>query len=250
MQRSLIITIVILAVTGLALTGCCGFGGRAIEDIAEELESSGTADFAGTYQVAGEGYKAVLTITKTGDGYHLEWNLPDGSTHYGKGIVVDDVLGAFFSTSDGSNAGVVAYKKDAKGVTGLWTVAGGEQLSSEKTSGSATLRRGSADLEGEYTVSGTNPGPGSYRGDLSVLKSGEAWSARWLTGGEIYGTGLDVDGVLVLGYGDAAGAGVAVYRIRGDDLHGYWLYATYAEMSAKTSVNTGTEKAKRTGDVE
>jgi hypothetical protein len=244
MKKSLIITIAILAVSGLALSGCCGFGGRAVEDV-EEVQTTSSVDFAGTYEVAGDGYTATLSISKAGKGYHLKWIMADGSLHYGKGLVLDDVLGAFYSTPDGSSAGVVAYKKSADGITGLWTPAGGEELSYEKTSGAATLRASSRDIEGEYAITGTNPGGGSYEGQLSILATDETWAARWLTGGEVYGTGLSIGNVLVLAYGNEAGAGIACYDIKGSRLDGIWMFAEYTQLSSKASISTGTETANK-----
>lgn len=245
MKKSLIITAAILAISGLTLSGCCGKLAREAYEEAEEVRTTSAADFAGTYAVQGDGYTAKLDISKTGKGYHLKWVMADGSVHYGKGLVKDAVLGAFYSNLDGSAAGVAAYKKSADGITGLWVPAAGEKLFSEKTSGAATLRASSRDLEGEYTVSGTNPDLSSYEGQLSILATGEAWAARWITGGEVYGTGLTVDDVLILAYGNDAGAGVAVYEIKGSRLDGIWTFAEYTQMFRSYSISTGTEKAKR-----
>lgn len=245
MKKNLIITVAILAISGLALTGCCGKLAREAYEETEELRTTSSEDFAGTYEVAGEGYSATLSISKAGKGYHLKWLMADGSLHYGKGLVLNDVLGAFYSNLEGSAAGVVAYKKSEEGITGLWVPAGGEELFSEKTSGAATLRASSRDLEGEYTVTGTNPDLSSYEGQLSILKTGEAWAARWMTGGEVYGTGLTIDDVLVLAYGNEAGAGVACYEIKGSMLDGIWTFVEYTQMSSKASISTGTEKAKK-----
>jgi hypothetical protein len=244
-KKNLIITIAILAISGLALSGCCGRLAREAYEEMEEVSTTSAADFAGTYTVQGEGYTATLDISKTGKGYHLRWVMADGSIHYGKGLVVNDVLGAFYSNLDGSAAGVVAYKESEEGITGLWVPAAGEELFYEKTSGTATLRASSRDLEGEYTITGTNPDLSSYEGQLSILKTGEAWAARWMTGGEVYGTGLTIDDVLILAYGNEAGAGVAVYEIEGSRLDGIWTFVEYTQMSSKASISTGTEKAKK-----
>jgi hypothetical protein len=245
MKRSLIITIAVLAISGLTLSGCCGKLAQKAYEEAEEASTTSSEDFTGTYEVAGDGYTATLSILKAGKGYHLKWVMADGSIHYGKGVVVDEVLGAFYSSPDGSSAGVVAYKKSKDGITGLWAPAGGEELFSEKTSGAVTLRASSPNLEGEYTVTGTNPDGSAYEGQLSILATDETWAAKWSTGTEVYGTGLSIDDVLILAYGNEAGAGIACYEIKGSRLDGIWMFAEYTDLSSKASISTGTEKANK-----
>jgi len=246
MRKSLIITVAILAISGLALTGCCGKLFREAYEEVEEAQTTSSAKFAGTYAVEGDGYTATLSIQKTGKGYHLKWDMPDGSAYYGKGLEMNEVLGVVFSQEAGSGAGVVAYKKAGDGITGLWVSAGGEQLFYEKSGGAATLRASSRELEGEYSITGTNTDGSTYEGKLNILATGEAWSAQWLTGGgEVYGSGMVADNVLVLGYGNEEGLGVAVYEIKASKLDGIWMFAEYAGMSRAGTIYTGTEKAKK-----
>jgi len=240
MRKKWILAVALFVAWGSGLS-CGARGGK------DEGSVRGAAPgFAGTYEVAGEGYTATLTVTQTGEGYHLVWDVDDGTRFYGKGLVVNDVLGVVFARSDGSGSGVVAYKKLNGEMSGLWASAGGETLSGEKAKSAAALRASSLDLEGTYAVTGTNPNGSNYGGELSLIGTGETWAAKWVTGGvEVYGTGLVVDNVAVLGYGNEAGVGVAVYEATTSGLDGIWMFTDYADLSSRSPITTGTEEARK-----
>lgn len=238
MRKLLLPTLITVLLLG---TGCEKLGGLFGGKKDEGLTRS-SVDFSGSYQVEGDGYTGALTITKTGKGYRLEWSLDDGSYYYGKGLVAGDVLGAVYSSGYGG-AGVVAYKKTGKELSGLWCTAGGEALYSEKTPGVSKLPPGTLDVAGEYKVKGSNPDGGSYSGELNIVETGETWTAQWLIGSEVYGSGLVVDDILILGYGDDYGIGVAIYEVSDTKLSGIWTYTAYDDLASAGTLKTGTEKA-------
>lgn len=247
MRKRWIWAAAVVVVAALAFTGCARKRDKDEKLTVEERKAEvAGVDFSGSYQIEGEGYSGTLDIEKTGKGYHLEWSI-GSETHYGKGIEMEGVLGAVFGSESGA-AGVVAYKKTVGGITGLWAVAGGTELEYEKTKEASTLKASDTDVEGVYTVRGTNPNGSSYSGRLEILAAEEALVAQWLTGEDLsqetYGSGLVIDDVLVLAYGDDAGDGVAVYEIDDDELHGLWLYVLYEEMSEKSDIEIGTENAE------
>jgi len=240
-MRKLLIPVLITVL--LAGTGCEKlqglFGGGDKEG---KVKVSGV-DFSGAYDVAGDGYTGTLTITKTGKGYHLEWLLEDGSYYYGAGLVAGDVLGAVYSSGYGG-AGVVGYKKQGRELSGLWCTAGGEALFTEKTSGASSLSAGSHDVAGEYTAKGKNPDRSSYTGALNIIETGETWAAQWIIDVEVYGTGLVVDDILIIGFGDEYGVGVACYEISETKLNGVWTNVDYDGLAESAPLETGSETCK------
>lgn len=241
------IAITVFAVFALALTACGGGKPADKDDTDQDTgETTRAADFEGTYQVEGPDYTATLKIKKTGDGYHMEWTMADGSAFYGKGLVVNDVLGAVYDAGDASSSGITAFKKDGDGITGLWTSPDGEIFGFEKTAGAAKLRPANVDLEDIYAVAGKNPDGSDYTGQLMIFAEGDAWFAEWLIGeDELYGAGLAIDNVLVLGYGNDEFLGVNVYEIDDSDLDGIWMDTDYTSLLYEEDIEAGTEKAIR-----
>ncbi|MBN2252038.1 MAG: hypothetical protein JW724_08220 [Candidatus Altiarchaeota archaeon] len=247
MRKTLAILTTALVIMGSSMG--CGSGGSKekpyFDDSLPHKTSLPTEDiFSGDYKVLGPEYEASLNIHKTGQGYHLEWTFPDGAKHYGKGIAMDGILGAVYDVGDGSRSGVVAYKKSGNGISGLWTPAEGGSIAYEKTADAVGLKLGRLDTRGDYNIIGTNEDSTSYKGTLKIEESGPVLAAHWVSGqGDISGTGLEIDDVIVVGYGNQDGAGVAVYEIHGTNLNGFWLFCPYNDFKSLYPIRLGMEKA-------
>jgi len=215
---------------------------RNLEGGGQSVQNGGALKFAGVYEVEGPGYNATLTIRKAGQGYHLEWRLPDSSVYYGNGVAVAGVLGAVCNRGKVSH--LAAYKRDGDGITGLWAVVGGDKLYWEKTKEAVRLKRGSAAIAGTYKLKGTNPNTTTYTGTLTLKRTGSTYEVLWETGEpEVYGTGFVVDDVAVLGYRNKMGVGTAVYALKDAELEGLWLYSDFERLTSPSEIRTGTERA-------
>lgn len=83
-----------------------------------------------------------------------------------------------------------------------------------------------AGLAGSYNiVAATTPdGAGSYRGVVQIKPLGKAFDLTWTVNdsGRYRGVGLEVDGILAVGWSAGERYGVAVYRIGSGALGGLW----------------------------
>ncbi len=232
-----------LVIAGVLASGC-GFSLGGGEARTGETRETTTKGFEGTYQVEGPDYNCSLSINKVSETYHVIWSFADGSRVYGKGLELGGVLGVVFADEEGYDAGVVVYKRDGDGITGLWTTADGEVLFAEKTPGADVLRKGTPDVRGLYGVTGTNDDGSAYTGSLEIADMGQTLAAMWLSGeSEIYGTGFVADNVLVIGFGNDAGIGIAIYEISDGTLAGNWTFALYEELATPTTLFVGEERA-------
>ncbi len=91
-------------------------------------------------------------------------------------------------------------------------------------------------LAGGFSIaSASNPGGGTYSGDVDVTKTGQGYKLTWrLKSGESYGgVGLEKGDVLGVGWGKA-NFGVVVYTIDGGKLDGEWLTDTDPGVGTET----------------
>jgi len=84
-----------------------------------------------------------------------------------------------------------------------------------------------ADIEGTYSVKGSNPGgKGGYTGSVIISKTKDTYKIVWSVGGVYIGTGIIVDGTLSVVYVDPSSksSGLVVYKIleNGKKLEGLW----------------------------
>jgi hypothetical protein len=97
-------------------------------------------------------------------------------------------------------------------------------------------------FSGIYTVSGTNPGVGAYKGTLTVVPKGDVYHVEWIVGNVRYdGIGVALGDTLSVAYtaGDRSWMGVVAYRQDGNGtLEGRW--AVYGGPT-----KFGTERAVR-----
>ncbi len=95
-------------------------------------------------------------------------------------------------------------------------------------------------VEGEYVGSGTNPGGGSYKCEVTVTRSGKAYRVMWYFDGKpgYEGTGILKGDTFVVGYVGPQGYGVVAYEVKADgSLEGTW--------AGKGSPKLGTERLER-----
>ena len=204
--------------------------------------ASGTAsasDLAGTYSITGtnEGgggnYTGTMLVTNRDDVYQFSWD-SGGRKYDGVGVQTDDnVAVAFADGDDGSGCGVVLYKIGADGTldgrAGYW----GKNSSETET---ATRTKGT-DLEGEYSISGSNPDGGKYTGTLGVKKSGAGYAFTWDTGNTLRGFGIRQGDKVSVGFGSKQ-CGFVGYTVKSDGtLEGKW--------GSTGSTSVGTETARR-----
>ncbi|MBN2252042.1 MAG: hypothetical protein JW724_08240 [Candidatus Altiarchaeota archaeon] len=243
MKKTLLISLAVLLLGVLVLTGC---GTKEKADVTENGEEPDTV-FAGSYNVKGPDYNAALSITQTGDCYHLMWTFQNGFLAYGKGILKDGILGAVFGTEEGQDAGTMIFKKDGReGLTGMFVVVGDGKVNSERTKGSLALKPSSHKLEGTYDVKGTNPDGSPYEAVLTLTPQGKSWYAEWNFGdGVIEGEGITIDDLLVTGFGSSENTGVLIYEIKGNKLVGEWIYTNNEFLTSTNPLYKGKETATR-----
>lgn len=84
-------------------------------------------------------------------------------------------------------------------------------------------------FSGTYTVSGTNPGVGPYKGTLTITPRGDVYDVYWAIGNVQYGgVGIVLSDVLAVGYtgGDKSWLGVIAYKQNASgNLEGRWAIA-------------------------
>ncbi|MFN0140493.1 MAG: hypothetical protein ACKVQW_10475 [Pyrinomonadaceae bacterium] len=196
-------------------------------DIAGEYDASGTnPDGKGTY-------KAALTVTPRDDVYQFSWK--SGATSYdGVGVMTDNAVAVSYTTgTNGKGCGVVLYKINSDGSldgkSGYWGVNNAESEKATRTSG--------GDLEGNYSISGTNTEGKDYKGTLVVTKMGQGYKFAWNAGNSFDGFGIRAGNLVAVGFGGKQCAFVG-YDVRPDGtLDGKW--------GAETSQSLGTEVAKK-----
>lgn len=91
------------------------------------------ADPAGSYEVEGKNpngskYEGTVTVTKTGETYHVVWEV-GGTKFVGTGIGNKDFIAITYRTGD--STGLALYGQDGDNWAGVWTYAGGTQMGAE-----------------------------------------------------------------------------------------------------------------------
>jgi len=88
---------------------------------------------------------------------------------------------------------------------------------------------------GSYNVEGTNPGGKStYKGSVTVTKTGETYRVIWVVGGTRYiGTGIGDKDFLAVSYKSGDDTGLALYGSDGGNWAGVWTYAGGRQVGAE-----------------
>lgn len=204
-----------------------------------------SVDFSGVYAIHGPGYTGTLTIRRAGDGYNLCWELSSGSVYYGNGLAMGDVLGAVCAVEGHRHTRVLAYKKEADGLSGLAARMDGDKLGCEKTANAERIKASNHPLTGAYNVQGSHPNEKPYKGEMTLERTGATYTVRCRAsdGSGYCGTGFAVDDVFVTGYSNAMGVGIAVYEIKSSVLEGCWLYTDYSRLATTSQIRAGRERA-------
>lgn len=93
-------------------------------------------------------------------------------------------------------------------------------------------------FSGSYFVTGTNPGVGVYKGELTITPRGEVYDVYWRIAGLRYtGVGIVVNDTLSVAYSDANHSfiGVASYTREGGTLNGRWAVSGGSMMGSETA---------------
>jgi hypothetical protein len=91
------------------------------------------ADPVGTYEVQGNNpggtaYEGTVTVTKTGDTYHVVWEV-GGTKYTGTAIGNKDFLAITYRSGD--YTGLALYGQDGGNWKGVWTYAEGTAMGAE-----------------------------------------------------------------------------------------------------------------------
>lgn len=79
------------------------------------------------------------------------------------------------------------------------------------------------DLVGPYLVSGTGIEGNRYDGTMTIVKTGDTYEVSWTTSvGNYSGTGILLEDVLAVVYGEPDTCGLVTYGVWEEELRGYW----------------------------
>jgi len=202
----------------------------APQSVHAQIPTAPGVDLSGSYRITtgagpnGEGqYGGRVEISRKGGCYHVHWEIHDGTTYEGVGLVLGSGLFAVaWTDAPREGYGVVAFlDSDAKGgYIGEWCQPDGgrgdEWLGPPRT------------LLGAHPIRGEK---GSYSGTLTVTRAGEsadtsrvplrlAWRT---TQGDYPGYGVDFNGQLLVAVrGMSEGGGLGLYAVGEDQLDGQW----------------------------
>lgn len=187
----------------------------------------------GTYHAAGKtaggkAYEGDVAIEPLGHVKAVLWRLNSGDAYKGIGLEAGSVFGVAYGGS--RPFGLVVYRVDGGRLDGRWSLA----VANGKGVGREVLQ-GPAGLNGSYVISeGENPDGTLYKGHVEITPTGKTYALRWFTpqAADI-GTGVLVDGVLVVAYGREPGFGVVAYQRDGDHLHGLWSGALGKDLGSE-----------------
>lgn len=164
----------------------------------------------------GSTYKGSVEITKLRSVHLLSWQTTGGN-YSGVGIAKGSAIYAGYGIN--IDYGVVVYELKADGsLDGIW--------STNKSAGMTGTEKvlGGKALNGTYEIVGTNAGNNSsYKGTLSIKKTGTVYSLTWKVGNTAYnGVGILDGNTLAVGWGFGNAFGVVGYHINGNTAKGIW----------------------------
>jgi hypothetical protein len=210
---------------GVACTNSTSSNGpTTTTDDVENVPKPVEKDIAGNYAATGTNpdgqgeYKADLAITKQGEVFQFSW-VSAGRDYDGVGVVNGDHAAvSYVDGTNGKGCGVVLYQitedGSLQGKVGYWGVNEAEVETARRTGGS--------DLEGDYSIKGTNPEGKDYAGKLTVSKAGEGYKFKWDAGASLEGFGIRGGDMVAVGFGGKQCAFVG-YDIKDDGtLDGKW----------------------------
>jgi hypothetical protein len=209
--------------------------------------SADSVDFSGEYKIKGPGYEGTLEITRAGDGYHAVCHVSDSVAYHGNGLAMGDVLAVVYDIQGAKYTQLAAYKKDGEGISGLIIRMNDDKLAVEKTPEAERLKASSHPLTGVYRLEGSHPNGEAYTGRMTFERTGTSYGVEtWVSDSSgSYGTGFTVDDVLVTGYANSIGVGMAIYEIKPSSMDGRWLYTSYEHLPTTNDIRAGTERLRK-----
>lgn len=206
-----------------------------------------SVDFSGEYKIKGPGYAGKLVIKRAGDGYHVVCHVSDSVAFHGNGLAMGQVLAVVYDIRGARHTRLAAYKKDEEGITGLIIRMNADKLSCEKTPDAARLKTSNHPLVGVYRLEGSHPNGEAYTGRMAFERTGTSYGVEtWVSDSTgSYGTGFTVDDVLITGYANSMGVGMAIYEIKPSSMEGRWLYTSYERLPTTNDIRAGTERLKK-----
>lgn len=189
------------------------------------------ADLSGAYGVSGTNpdgsdYTGTLEVIRHDGVYQFSWAV--GDAQEGIGMEADHSVAVGYG---GEGCGVVLYRVDSGGeLQGRWALYGASDPGTE-----TAVQTSGGSLAGTYDVQGTNPDGTPYTGTLAIEANGDTYSVTWNAGGTYVGVGLLDGDTFATSYGGEA-CGVALYRMQGTGLSGWW--APYGSPAVGTETAT------------
>lgn len=89
---------------------------------------------------------------------------------------------------------------------------------------------------GDYTIeSASNPGGGTYSGEVSIKHTGEVYRLDWRMpgGAPQFGVGIESGPALGVGIASEEGFGVVLYLVKGGELNGTWGAPNNAKLGSE-----------------
>lgn len=211
------------------------------------LHGADSVDFSGEYKIKGPGYAGKLMITRAGDGYHVVCHVSDSVAYHGNGLAMGEVLAVVYDIRGAKHTQLAAYKKDEEGITGLIIRMHDDKFGVEKTPDAERLQASNHPLVGVYRLEGSHPNGEAYTGRMTFERTGTSYGVEtWVSDSSgSYGSGFTVDDVLVTGYANSMGVGLAVYEIKPSSMDGRWLFTSYEHLPTTNDIRAGTEKLKK-----
>lgn len=110
------------------------------------------------------------------------------------------------------------------------------------SSSSSSAPVSAPDISGNYSVVGSNPNGGQYKGTLEVITRGDVYQFRWNAGTQYDGIGVQIGKIVAVAFAngsDGKGCGVVDYDVKGDgSLDGKWGYWGVNEAGTETASRT------------
>jgi len=180
----------------LLLAGC----DKDNEDKERAIRPEGTWTITEAATIEGQPYQGAVEIARQGEAFHVQWETEAGS-YPGIGLLRGSHL---FVGWGNETAGVVIYQIGDDGtLEGQWTNFVANGIGTEQAQ-----RTGDGSLEGTYQLTGRNADGTEYTGSLDIRRTGEVFHLAWGgKAGTATGVGIQIDKLLVVGYG-VGGSGV------------------------------------------
>lgn len=209
---------------------CCAyapaFWAAAAADDAKPIKIEAGVYHAVGKTAAGKAYEGDVAIEPLGHVKAVLWRLNSGDAYKGIGWEAGSVFGVAYGSS--RSFGLVVYRVDGGRLDGRWSVA----AQNGKGMGREVLE-GPPGLSGTYAITrGENPNGSLYSGQVEISPNGKTYALHWLKP-EAFGTGLLVDGNLVVAFDSGPHFGVVAYQRQGNLLHGLWSTARGGELGSE-----------------